>query len=240
VRRIPGFSEPGDIAVSGGSTVYVGFRDGVGVIDTLNLTGSTVDLGSSGQKPAVAAGALGVWAVDQIGLTVDRLGLTPTLGAIAVVDRVPITRTANEASGFDTLTAIAVGPGAVWVTGDAYEPVLFRVDRGGRRITRFALPSAPGSVAAGGGAVWVAGQIEDVVWRIEPRTGAVTDTIEVDAGVSGLAVGGDDVWVASSIAGTVSRIDLDQLTVEATIDVGGSPMGVAVGEGGIWVASRAT
>ena len=240
VRRIPGFSEPGDISVGAENTVYVGFRDGVGAIDTVSLNGSTIDLGASGQKPAVASGALGVWVIDEIGLTVDRLALTPTLGAIGVVDRVPVDRTANEADGFDTLTAVAVGEGAVWVTGDAYEPVLFRVDPEELGVTRYRLPSAPGSVAAGAGAVWVAGQIEDVVWRVDPRSGTVTDTIEVGAGVSGIAAADGGVWVASSIAGTVSRIDPERRRVEATIEVGGLPVGIAAGEGGIWVASRAS
>lgn len=240
VKRIPGFSEPGDISVGGDDNVYVGFRDGVGAIDTVSLNGSTISLGSSGQKPAVATGALGVWAVDEIGFTVDRLRLTPTLGAIGVVERVPLERTANEADGFDTLTAVAAGTGFVWVTGDAYEPVLFRVEPNGLEVTRFRLPSAPGSVAAGAGAVWVAGQIEDVVWRVDPRSGTVTDTIPVGAGVSGLAVEDGGVWVASSIAGTVSRIDPVRRKVEATIEVSGLPVAIATGEGGIWVASRAT
>ncbi|MGZ8697132.1 MAG: hypothetical protein ACXWZ1_07225, partial [Gaiellaceae bacterium] len=240
VKKIPGFSEPGDISVGGENMVFVGFRDGVGAIDTVSLNGSTIDLGSSGQKPAVATGALGVWAVDEIGLSVDRLRLTPTLGAIGVVERVPVERTANEAEGFDTLTAIAVGTEAVWVTGDAHEPVLFRVEPNELGITRFRLPSAPGSVAAGAGAVWVAGQIEDVVWRVDPRSGAVTDTIQVGAGVAGLAAEDGSVWVVSSIAGTVSRIDPGRRRVEATIEVSGLPVGIAAGEGGIWVASRAT
>jgi serine/threonine-protein kinase len=240
VKRIPGFSEPGDIAVGGDDNVYVGFRDGVGTIDTVSLNGSTIGLGSSGQKPAVATGALGVWAVDEIGFTVDRLRLTPTLGAIGVVERVPLDRTDNEADGFDTLTAVAVGTDAVWVTGDAYDPVLFRVEPNGLEVTRFRLPSAPGSVAAGAGAVWVAGQIEDVVWRVDPRSGTVTDAIQVGTGVSGLAVEDGSVWTVSSIAGTVSRIDPGRRTVEATIEVGGLPVGIAAGEGGIWVASRAT
>jgi streptogramin lyase len=239
VRRIPGYSEPGDISVGGDNTLYVGFRDGVGTIDTVSLVGSTVELGASGQRPAVATGALGTWVVDEIGLTVARLGLTPALGAVGVVDRVSVDRTANEAEGFDTLTDIAVGAGAVWVTGDTYEHALFRIDPNDLEITRFGLPSAPGSVAAGAGAVWVAGQIEDVVWRVDPRTGEITHTIGVGAGVSGLTVERGNVWVVSTIAGTVSRIDPGLRTVDTTIEVGGLPVAIAAGEGGIWIASRA-
>jgi streptogramin lyase len=240
LKRIPGFAEPGDVAVGVGNTVFVGFRDGVGAIDTVSLVARTIGLGSGGQKPVVDAGALGVWVVDEIAFTVEHLAPTPRLGAVGVVDRLHVARTANEAGGFDTLSAVAVGADAVWVTGDAQEAVLFRVEPSRRRTSRFRLPSAPGAVAAGAGAIWVAGQLADVVWRVDPTSGTVTDTIELGAGVVDIAAADGAVWVVSSIAGTVSRIDPDRRTVESTIDVGGHPVAVAAGEGGVWVATRAS
>jgi YVTN family beta-propeller protein len=241
LRRVTGYPEAGDVAVHG-QDVYVAFRDGIGDINTVNLAlaASTVHLVRSfGDTPSVAAGKLGAWAADKISPAVEKLGLSPTVDATGVLETVPIERVGNEENGFDVLTPVAVGEGAVWATGDALEPVLFRVDPKSRKWTRLPLPSAPGSLAAGEGAVWVAGQIDDVVWRVDPRSGRVTDTIPVGRGVSGVAVGAGGVWVASAFDGTVTRIDPVRRRVVATIDVGGQPEGIAVGEGGVWVASRA-
>jgi YVTN family beta-propeller protein len=241
LQRIAGYPEAGDLAVHG-QDVYVAFRDGIGDINTVNLdrAASTVHLvRSPAQTPSVAAGKLGAWVADKISPAVEKLGLSPTADATGLLETVPIARVGDEENGFDVLTAVAVGEGAVWATGDALEPALFRVDPTTRHWTRLPLPSAPGSLAAGDGAVWVAGQIDDVVWRVDPHSGRVTDTIPVGRGVSGVAVGAGGVWVASAIDGTVTRIDPTRRRVVATIDVGGQPEGIAVGEGGVWVASRA-
>jgi streptogramin lyase len=240
VRKIPGFPEPGDVAV-GKDSIFVGFRDGVGEINRANLSlgTDTVNLGTSGQRPPVVSGPLGVWAADEIGDAAVRLAFAPRLSATGVVTRIPIKPTPNEEAGFDTLTAIAEGAGSVWVTGDALEPVLFKVAPKTRRLTRIRLPSAPGPVAAGAGAVWIAGQLEDVVWRVDPRTGRVTDTIPVGRGPSGIAVDATGVWVASAIDGTVTRIDPGRRAAVATVDVQGVPQGIAAGNGAVWVADRA-
>jgi streptogramin lyase/predicted Ser/Thr protein kinase len=240
VTKILGFPQPGDVAV-GRYSIYVGFRDGVGEINRANLGlgASTVSLGTSGQTPGVVSGPLGVWAADEIGRAVVRLQFTPRLSNTGVVARVPIEPVANEARGFDTLTGIAEGQGALWVTGDALEPALFRIDPATHRITRIPLPSAPGEVTAGAGAVWVAGQLEDVVWRLDPRSRTITDTIRVGRATSGIAVGSGAVWVASAIDGTVTRIDPARRAVVATISINGLPQGIAPGDGGVWVADRA-
>jgi streptogramin lyase len=244
---VTGLPDPGDVAVGGTGSranVYVGDDDGVAQIGpSSSFNTSRVKGLPPGEwgTPGVAAGKLGIWVTDSSGPAVDRLGLDPKLGAMSVVERVPVRRAPNEASGFNVLSAIAVGKDAVWATGDTLEHALFRIDPATRRVTRLPLPSAPGPLAVGAGAVWVGGQLEDVVWRVDPRSGQVTDTIPVGGGVSDLAVGDGAVWATSSIDGTLVRIDPRTRKVVATISVGGgSAQGLAVGAGGVWVARDAS
>ena len=203
-------------------------------------TGSVPGLGpSEWSAPTVASGPLGVWVGDSTLPGVHRLGIDPKRGATGVVQTVPIERGPNEAEGFNVLSAIAVGNDAVWVTGDAFEHTLFRIDPSTGGVARFPLPSAPGPVAVGSEEVWVAGMLENVVWRVDPHSGAVTHTIPVGGAVSDIAVGAHGVWITSAVAGTVSRMDPRTMTVTKATRVAGLPQSLAVGLGEVWVASRA-
>jgi streptogramin lyase/predicted Ser/Thr protein kinase len=242
-RSVTGLANPGSVAVAGEATrgsVYVG--NYLGVIEvSATLSPATPVAGLAPVEwniPPISAGKLGVWIADSTGPSVRRLAVDPNLGATNVVASIRIPRGPDETTGFNAISSIAVGETAIWVTGDAFEHVLFRVDPVARRVTRIPLPSAPGAVAADGDAVWVAGQLEDVVWRIDPVSGVVTDTLAVGRGISDLAAGPDGVWAASALDGTVTRIDPESREVVETVEVGGVPQGVAVRAGEVWVASR--
>jgi streptogramin lyase len=243
-RSVTGLANPGSVAVAGDATrgsVYVGNYLGVTEV-TATLSPATPVAGLAPAEwniPPISAGKLGVWIADSAGPSVRRLAVDPNLGATNVVTSIRIARGADEITGFNAISSIAVGETAIWATGDAFEHVLFRVDPVARRVTRIPLPSAPGAVAAAGDAVWVAGQLDDVVWRVDPVSGVVTDTIAVGRGVSDLAAGTDGVWAASALDGTVTRIDPGSRKVVETVEVGGLPQGVAVRAGEVWVASRA-
>lgn len=245
-RRVTGLTEPSDVAVddAGGRTnVYVGNYLGVAQVGpSLSVTTSSVSgLGpTEWSAPTVASGRLGVWVGDSTMPAVHRLGIDPKQGATGVVKTIPVERGPNEAVAFNVISDIAVGDDAVWVTGDAFEHALFRIDPSVNGVRRFDLPSAPGPVAVGDGGVWVAGGLENVVWRIDSDSGEITATVTVPGAVSDIAVGAGAVWIASAVAGTVSRIDPWTARVERTTHVGGMPQGVAVGGGKVWVASRAT
>ncbi len=245
-QRVTGLADPTDVAVAGsgfGASVYVGYSLGVAqIVPSSGVALGRVNGTAAGEwaNPSVSAGKLGVWIGDSSAPAVDRLGLSQKLGATGVVEGIPIARGPDETTGFNILSAIAVGESAVWATGDTLEHVLFRIEPSKRTVNRFALPSAPGPVAVGAGAVWVGGQLEDVVWRVDPRSGTVTNTIPVGRGVSAVAVGDGSIWVTSSIDGTVSRIDPRTRKVVETIPVGGVPEDVAVGADGVWVLTRAS
>ena len=99
-----------------------------------------------------------------------------------------------------SLSSIAVGAGAVWVT-DPQSGLLWRIDPGPVPVER-TIPLAPGAsdVAYGIGAVWVANGFNGTVSRVDPRTNQVTQTIPIGNTPGRLIAGDGGVWVA--VAGT--------------------------------------
>lgn len=142
---------------------------------------------------AIATGAEGTWAVEQNEATGSIAQLTAGRAAVRHVP-IPAVQVASS------LSSIAVGAGAVWVT-DPQSGLLWRIDPGPLPIPQ-PIRLAPGAsdVAYGAGAIWVANGITGTVSRVDPRTNQVTQTIAVGNTPGRLIAGDGGVWVA--VAGT--------------------------------------
>jgi branched-chain amino acid transport system substrate-binding protein len=141
---------------------------------------------------AIATGAEGTWAIEQNQATGWIVQLTADRGAVRHV-QIPAVQLATS------LSSIAVGAGAVWVT-DPQSGLLWRIDPGPVPVEP--IPLAPGAsdVAYAAGAVWVANGISGTVSRVDPQTNHVTETIAVGNTPGRLIAGDGGVLVA--VAGT--------------------------------------
>jgi YVTN family beta-propeller protein len=233
VRTIPlaGRAEPMGLA-AGADGVWVG-RGRAGTLTVARISPAfnevmaSTSLGTAEQpfyaaRWAVAVGHRSVWAPGGRFGTVLRLD--------------PLTRRVRAT--IDTgvrPAAIAVAPGATWITGS--RNLVVRIDpRTNKVVGRLRVPTGAWAVAAGAGAAWVTAAHEDVVARIDATTHTVT-TIRVGDLPTAVAVGEGSVWVANAGDGTVSRIDPTTREVVETIELGASPEAIAVGHGVVWVAT---
>ena len=141
---------------------------------------------------AIASGPEGTWAIEQNTSTGSVVQLTADRGAVRHV-RIPAVQLATS------LSSIAVGAGAVWVT-DPQSGLLWRIDPGPVPVEP--IPLAPGAsdVAYGADAIWVANGLTGTVSRIDPRTTQVTQTVSVGNTPGRLTASNSGVWVA--VAGT--------------------------------------
>ena len=131
---------------------------------------------------AVAAGDEGVWA---LGLDSSLARIDP---ATASVDK-RIRVAAN------TLSAIAVGAGAVWAAAP-YDGTVWRVDPGPRLVQRtIDVGAGVTDVAYGRGSVWALNSLRGTVSRIDPETNRVAATVRLGNTPRQIAVGSAGVWV---------------------------------------------
>jgi branched-chain amino acid transport system substrate-binding protein len=135
---------------------------------------------------AIAARGDRVWVLETDG-RIARID--PRTNAVATQISIPTT----------TLSAVAVGAGAVWAT-DPYEGTLWRVDTSPRLVERtIAVGVGASAVAYGEGAIWVLNGLRGTVSRVDPSDNRVVATVELGNTPRQLAVGAGSVWV--SIAG---------------------------------------
>ena len=190
--RAPASAPPGSYQIAvGPQGVWVIDADGsVSRIDPASnrLVQTVPDVNVS----AIASGAEGTWAVEQNTSTGSVVQLTADRGAVRHV-RIPAVQLATS------LSSIAVGAGAVWVT-DPQSGLLWRIDPGPVPVEP--IPLAPGAsdVAYGADAVWVANGLTGTVSRVDPRTNQVTQTVAVGNTPGRLIADRSGVWVA--VAGT--------------------------------------
>jgi YVTN family beta-propeller protein len=131
--------------------------------------------------------AVGKDAVWLAGNTIDRriLKLDPQTARVVATVNLPVAP-----------RRVAVGEGAVWVTGEI-DNVVFRIDpRDNRVVARIPIGRGGSGIAAGGGSVWVANELDGTITRIDPGTNRVTETIRVGGSPRDLVVAGGNVWVA--------------------------------------------
>jgi branched-chain amino acid transport system substrate-binding protein len=134
----------------------------------------------------IAAGSEGVWIVEEGGIA----EIDPRTNAVARRIDVPA----------ESLAALAVGAGAVWIA-DPEGGSVWRVDPAARPddvvLRQIPLDRWVGEVAFGEGAVWATNEIADKVYRIDPRT----NEPEVFTGLTaprGVAVGEGSTWITAA------------------------------------------
>ena len=131
---------------------------------------------------AVAAGDEGVWT---LGLDSSLARIDP---ATAAVDK-RIRVAAN------TLSAIAVGAGAVWAAAP-YDGTVWRVDPEPRVVQRtIDVGMGVTDVAYGLGSVWALNSLRGTVSRIDPETNRVVAKVALGNTPRQIAVGAGGVWV---------------------------------------------
>ncbi len=240
VTKIPPLGRPYALTIHEGNTYVaaLGPNQFSGNISTFDVvTGGRVG-GLDLFACSVASGPYGVWVsgcpnVQE--LSADAF--SPRITSTVVI---PFAKPLTAANNRQALGGTAEGEGAVWVTGDASDRRLWRIDPARHRITAtIGLGFPPGSVAAGAGGIWVTDQLGDAVVRFDPATTRLVKRISVGRGASGVSVGSGSVWVADAIDHTVTRIDPETNRIVATVRVAASPVAVAVGEGSVWVAGDA-
>ena len=136
---------------------------------------------------AVSVGDGQVWA---LGLDSSLVRIDPRRRAVQ--------RRIRVAAG--SLSAIAVGGGAVWAA-DPYEGTVWRVDPEPRLVQRtIDVGVGVSDVAYGLGGVWALNGLRGTLTRIDPRTNRVTATIAVGNTPRQVAVGAGGLWV--TVAGS--------------------------------------
>lgn len=134
---------------------------------------------------------------------------------------------------------IAVGDGAVWVSGFG---TVSRLDP--RTDEVVATIETPGTedfsrVAVGEGAVWVTAD-GGKVYRIDPVTNTVVATIPVGGPIMGVSAGDGSVWVTRPTNGAGELVRVDPATnavVGEPIQVGPGPVSAVSTFGALWVTN---
>jgi DNA-binding beta-propeller fold protein YncE len=91
--------------------------------------------------------------------------------------------------------SIAVGAGAVWITGGG-RPAIWRIDPARNRIDgRIDVGGTASGIAVGYGSLWVGDPQLGVVSRVDAKTHRVLQTIQVGRDPQQIAIGFGAVWV---------------------------------------------
>jgi peptide/nickel transport system substrate-binding protein len=142
----------------------------------------------------------------------------------------------SEASDVQSPAGVATGGGAVWVTSNASNGSVVRIDPDTHQVQqRITVGSGPLGVAVSGSDVWVANSQEGSVSQVSTETNSVLQTISVGNAPTGVAVGRGKVWVTNADDGTISQLDARSGERGRTIPVGSPVHGIAYGDGKLWV-----
>src|SRR5262249_8072756 len=157
---------------------------------TTNLSASPSDLGLL-SGPVLAADRGGAWLIG----TDDKRG--------GVLTRAPIGADGKRDHRLDLEpAAVAVGEGAVWITGHAdHDDEVLRVNPAtGRVRARTHLPSSAriASIEAGLGAVWVVSPSTATLYRIDPRSSRLTGHLDLGKRAGRPELRSGLVWVGVS------------------------------------------
>jgi YVTN family beta-propeller protein len=238
VLKLAAHGTPTAVALGGGKAEHriVSLDEASGAV------GFATPVAAPGYNPLpLAAGSDGVWFADVFsgGSTgrVEKIDDILASGSPSAQIAIPGDET-TLVSSYYFFDGLAAGDGALWLTGDARERVVWRLDPKTHRVAALIhLPFIPKAISAGGGAVWVTSLLGDTVSRIDPRTNRVVATIPVGRGPDSIAAGNDAVWVTSAIDDALWRIDPRTNRVVAHIPLHGIPRAVAIGAGGVWVTT---
>jgi len=242
VLKLPVHATPTDIAVTRGQALVVnGPQGSVEAFDARTGVSSGVTQLTAPGPGAVLVSSSGkdVWfgaPNDQrIGNASGEIVPTgPTVGVRIAPDR------RSLLASYRAFNGLAVGLGAVWVTGDPFGRYVWRVDRGTREVVAtIPIPSVPYAIATGAESVWVTSLLDDKVFRIDPESNRVTTAIAVPRGAYSIAIDAGAVWVIGSLDRTLTRIDPATNRVTAQIPLGNTPIDVAADGDDVWVVEGA-
>jgi serine/threonine-protein kinase len=238
VLKLSAHGTPTGVVLGGGKAIVEdGPEHRIAVFDAESgVVDYVADLSGPGAfgELTIGAGDGHAWFGDPVGF-VGKVDSVLANGTPDVQIAIP-TDTRNLVSGYGNFDALAVGEAALWLAGDPFEHVVWRIDPRSERVAKtIRLPFIPKALAAGDGAVWVTSLLGDTVSRIDPRTDRIVATIPVGRGPDAIAVGRRAVWVSSAIDDSLLRIDPATNRVVARIRLEGSPRAVAEGAGGVWV-----
>jgi ABC-type branched-subunit amino acid transport system substrate-binding protein/DNA-binding beta-propeller fold protein YncE len=227
---------------------------GNGAVYVLNADGRTISridpktkaiagrVESPGGATDIAAGAGAVWVGTGEGQGGNWTDTVHRIDAATNLTRtVHLPRNLSGGDRFDLnsgFTQMAIGAGAVWVTGGGG---VARLDpRTGALVATVKADAT--RLAAGREGIWYISVFNaGAVTRIDPRTNRTGRVIDVgDAGLSGIAVGAGSVWVTAEREGVVFRITLGARPSITPINVGTGVNYVAYGAGAVWAASYVT
>jgi hypothetical protein len=188
-------------------------------------SGAEVPLGEGGDRVvAVAAGENAVF-----------VGLRTRPGRVLRIDprRRAITKTITLEQGVQDM---AVGEGAIWVTGRR-DDVVTRVDIRTAEQQEFRVGRDPSAVAVGEDGIWVANRGDDTLTRLDAGS-FNRETLAVGRQPAGVGVGGNAVWVANRLGNTVTRLDpRTGGRVGRSVVVPGNPYAIDVRGREVWVTS---
>jgi YVTN family beta-propeller protein len=195
----------------------------------LDPDGSVTAILPVGARPVAAvAAADSLWVANLDDHTVTRIDLSSR----RILQSIPIG---------GAPTALAVTPGAVWVSDTTGE--ISRIDpEYNSPVLTQQLPASnllshgtAWPMLAASGSIWIVDP-DGYVGQFDPGSGRPTGRVDVGNEPSAVAAGAASLWVTNSADGTVTRID--PLTLAATtIPVGHGPDAVAVNAAGVWVAN---
>jgi hypothetical protein len=203
----------------------------------------------------IAAAAIALLAVGRLysgGLRAVGVGAaqpaSPPTAASPVVAKIPLPPR-RQLPPWDTVSAIAVGPDAVW----AARCEVFRVDPRSNQVVARVVGTGQSAatclrgVTAGAGMVW--GVVPGVgLVRIDPATNRVAARVPISAVGGSVAVTATGVWAVCcpgepgeppdpfAVAGTLIRVDPATDRVVQRIHLGHQPTAVAAGPSGVWAA----
>jgi DNA-binding beta-propeller fold protein YncE len=135
---------------------------------------------------------------------------------------------------------VAIGPGAVWVSGEADGGTVWRIDPSSNKVVATISTPNPFStgVVVGHRAVWVAAREEKVIYRIDPATNTIAVTIHLPSQIGGIGVGSDAIWSSGFGDGKVYRIDPATNEITGSISTGLGNLGPPIEAfGSVWVAA---
>ena len=175
----------GDHVAVEGSGVWAVGPDGV-VVRIAASSGAVVSRVRGFRARSVAVDGARVWVLAQDG----EVGLVdPVRGAVRARIRL-------DAS---TVSSLAAGSGAAFVSAPG-DGVIWRITRRGGRLLARPIPVAAGvtDLAFGSGRLWAVSPLRGLVARVDPERAAVELRVPVRGVPRGVAVDGDRVWVARS------------------------------------------
>ena len=167
----------------------------------------------------------------------DGLFVAPTLSRLDVSTGQTVSHRLGDRR--DTVTAVAVGGGSVWVgidrLGRTPRPALVRVDPVTLQpVSRTALAVSPGGLTVVGTELWVLPRTETAIVRISAKSGRITGRLHVGRAPSGIVYEAGSVWVTDQREGVVRRLDPVSGAIRSTTSLGGPAVNLTAGPAGIW------